>query len=99
MLAVSFSLFKFIDIECGGILKNSVLLTQFNFSCNLINGTYVSEGSMFDLKDQEVPQTTDVVFIVEATACNHNLPVNKNMPNILAALEKAFGEVGLSNAR
>lgn len=69
------------------------------YSCNLINGSYVAEGSIFELKDEDVPNTTDVVFIVEATSCNHNLPMNKNMPNVIAALEKAFTEVKLVNAR
>lgn len=69
------------------------------YSCNLINGSYVAEGSMFEIKDDNVPQTTDVVFIVEASSCNQNLPVNKNMPSVIAALEKAFGAVGLLNVR
>lgn len=47
----------------------------------------------------EVPRMTDVVFIVEAKLCNHNLSVNKSMTHIVAALEKAFDELGLHNAR
>lgn len=54
---------------------------------------------MFELSGANVPKTTDVVFIVEAKSCNHNLVANKNIATIVSALEKAFGEVGLSNAR
>lgn len=65
----------------------------------MINGSYVAEGSMFELSGSDVPRTTDVVFIVEAKPCNHNLPVSKSMTHIIAAMEKAFDEVGLHNAR
>lgn len=59
----------------------------------------MAEGSIFELSGADVPKTTDIVFIVEAKSCNQNLPVNKNMATIIAALEKAFDDVGLSNAR
>lgn len=65
----------------------------------MVNGTYVPEGVPFELKEDEVPKTTDVVFIVEAKECNHNLSTAKNIPVIVAALEKAFGENGLKNSR
>lgn len=54
---------------------------------------------MFELSDDDIPKTSDIVFIVEAKSCNHNLTVNKNIPTIISALEKAFADVGLQNAR
>lgn len=77
------------------VLKSKLLI----FSCNLINGTYVTEGSIFELTGDDVPKTTDVVFIVEAKACNHNLTTNKNISAVIGAMEKAFDEVGLTNTR
>lgn len=71
----------------------------FIFSCNLINGSYVAEGSIFELNGDDVPKTTDVVFIIEAKHCNHNFTVNKNIEVVIAAMEKAFAEVGLQNIR
>lgn len=68
-------------------------------SCNLENGSYVAEGSMFELSGDEIPETTEVIFIVEAKACNHNITINKNIPNVVAAMEKAFNEVGLYKNR
>lgn len=65
----------------------------------MVNGTFVAEGQMFDLRDDEIPKTTDVVFIVEAKSCNHNLTGSKNFENVIGTLEKAFGEVGLSDIR
>lgn len=68
-------------------------------SCNLINGSYVAEGTTFELTGADVPKTTDVVFIVEAKLCNHNLSVKKNMATIVAAMEKAFNERELTDVR
>lgn len=65
----------------------------------MINGSYVPEGSFIELSDDEVPQTTVVVFIVEAKLCNENLSVKKNMVSAVAAMEKAFTELGLLNVR
>lgn len=77
----------------------SLLMPIFIFSCNLINGSYVAEGSIFELNGDDVPKTTDVVFIIEAKHCNHNFTVNKNMQVVIAAMEKAFAEVGLQEIR
>lgn len=59
----------------------------------------MAEGSIFELNGDEVPTTTDVVFIVEAKSCNHNLSSNKNISVVVGAMEKAFGEAGLKNSR
>lgn len=59
----------------------------------------MAEGNIFELSGADVPQTTDVVFIVEAKLCNENLSVKKNMVSIVAAMEKAFNELGLMNVR
>lgn len=74
-------------------------MSAFIFSCNLINGSYVTEGSIFELNGDDVPKTSDVVFIIEAKHCNHNVTANKNIPVIIAAMEKAFAEVGLQDTR
>lgn len=74
-------------------------MTAFIFSCNLINGSYVAEGSIFELNGDDVPKTSDVVFIIEAKHCNHNFTINKNIQVVITAMEKAFAEVGLQDTR
>lgn len=71
----------------------------FSCSCNLINGSYIAEGSIFELTGDDVPKTTEVVFIVEASSCNHNLVGNKNIVTIVGALEKAFTDAGIVKSR
>lgn len=72
---------------------------EFFCSCNLINGTYIAEGTVFELSGADVPKTTDVVFIVEAKLCNEKLSVKKNMGTVITAMEKAFQERELANVR
>lgn len=69
------------------------------FSCDLNNGTFVAEGTIFDLKDDDVPLTTDIVFIVEAKLCNRNLNRNKNLLAVLSSLNKQLNESGFADNR
>lgn len=68
-------------------------------SCDLNNGSYVAEGRIFDLKDKDVPLTTDIVFIVEAKPCNQNLNRNKNLLAVLSSLNKQLNESGFADNR
>lgn len=68
-------------------------------SCGLPNGTYIPEGHIFDLTGDEVPRTTDIVFIVEAKECNRNLNERKNVGVVLTALNKHLNETGFTNNR
>lgn len=71
----------------------------YRYSCDLSNGSYVAEGKIFDLKDADVPRTTDIVFIVEAKPCNRNLVRNKNLVAVLSSLNKQLNESGFADNR
>lgn len=66
-------------------------------SCELTNGTFVPEGTFLKLERNELPNTTDVVFIVEARLCNKDLTQAKNMLHLVNAMQKDFTELGITN--
>lgn len=74
-------------------------MSASRYSCNLINGSYVAEGTFVELNGKDVPRTTDVVFIVEAKPCNKNLTFNKQIMSVVSALEKEFNNLGLKMNR
>lgn len=59
----------------------------------------MAEGSIFDLEGDNVPKTTEVVFIIEAKSCNRNLLTTKNIPTLISAMDKAFNDMGLQQNR
>lgn len=68
-------------------------------SCDLSNGSYVAEGHMFELKNNDLPRTTDIVFIVEAKPCNEDLIANKNLLLVLSSLNKELNDSKFSKNR
>lgn len=71
----------------------------FSFSCNLLNGSYVAEGTFFKLAGDEVMKSTEVVFIVEAKPCHKDLLQANNMSTLISTMEKAFNDIGLKQNR
>lgn len=69
------------------------------FSCKLINGSYVPEGAFVPMKDNEIPQTTDVVFIVEAKPCNQNITTSKSIVAMVQTLHKELQELNITDNR
>lgn len=63
------------------------------------NGSYVPEGTFITLKDDEVPQTSDIVFIVEAKACNKNITNNKNMVTLIHNIENELEKINVTDNR
>lgn len=68
-------------------------------SCELTNGSYVPEGTFLKLDRHELPNTTDVVFIVEAGLCNKDLIQSKNMLHLVNAMQKDFNEFQITKNR
>lgn len=68
-------------------------------SCNLLNGSYVAEGTFFNLHGDDVLKSTEVVFIVEAKPCHKDLLHGNNMSTLVTAMEKAFNDIGLKQNR
>ncbi|XP_053697453.1 uncharacterized protein LOC128744450 [Sabethes cyaneus] len=67
--------------------------------CQLMNGSYVPEGTFVSMKDKEIPQTADVVFIVEAKECNRNITTAKSIITMVQSLHKEFLERNITNNR
>lgn len=86
-------------IEVCNMEKTPLRIPDLCIYCELINGTYVNEGVFITMKDEEVPKTTDVVFIVEAKDCNRNLTGEKSMATFVNILSHELQEAGLQNNR
>lgn len=70
-----------------------------NFSCNLINGSYVPEGTFVSFNESDAPSTADIVFIVEAKPCNKDIKKTKSMISVVSALEKELNNYNIVNNR
>lgn len=57
------------------------------------------EGTFLTMQRNELPNTTDVVFIVEAKHCNKGLSSSKNILNLVNALQKEFVDAGITKNR
>ncbi|XP_063394239.1 uncharacterized protein LOC134679271 [Cydia fagiglandana] len=65
--------------------------------CTAPQGEVVEEGSFYTLK--HVPNSTDVVFLLESHACNKNLRKKKNMDLFVEAFELKLQSAGLFDNR
>ncbi|KAI5644618.1 von willebrand factor type D domain-containing protein [Phthorimaea operculella] len=65
--------------------------------CTTPQGEVIEEGSFYQL--QHVPNSTDVVFIVEAQYCNKNIRKNKNLDLFIEAFDIKLQASGLSDNR
>lgn len=75
-------------------------MTNFlGFSCNLINGSYVPEGTFISFSANDTPSTVDVVFIVEAKPCNKDIVKMKSMSSVVAAMEKELNDMKIKDNR
>lgn len=70
-----------------------------NFSCNLVNGSYVPEGTFISFNASDAPSTADIVFIVEAKPCNKDIGKTKSMTSVVVALEKELNDMKIKNNR
>lgn len=59
----------------------------------------VPEGTFLLLEDQAVPQSADIVFIVEAKECNKELRSKRNMDVVIEQLEEELNQLKLKNNR
>lgn len=72
---------------------------DYRYRCNLPNGTEVDEGEFVTLKDNDIPKTTDLVFIVEAKACNANIRQKRNIDSLVSQLDKELTDAGFVQNR
>lgn len=57
------------------------------------------EGTFITIKDDEVPQTSDVVLIVEAKSCNKNITNNKNLAALINNINSEMLKVNVTDNR
>ncbi|TDG46759.1 hypothetical protein AWZ03_006806 [Drosophila navojoa] len=67
--------------------------------CQLANGSYVPEGKFIELSGADIPRSSDVVFIVEAKACNQNLKETKSIMSVVASIEEQLQAAKITNNR
>lgn len=69
----------------------------FTIRCTTSQGDIIEEGTFYQL--EYVPNSTDVVFVVEAQYCNKNLRKTKNMDLFVEAFDSKLQQAGLSDNR
>lgn len=67
--------------------------------CKLMNMKTVPEGEYFELSSDEIPKSTDVVFIIEAKECNRKLFSERNMEILHTSLFRELIDEGLTDNR
>jgi hypothetical protein len=65
----------------------------------LINGTELVEGDFHHMENNAIPQSTDIVFIIEAKDCNRNLKDRRNMDSLTSVLLKELTDQKITSSR
>ncbi|XP_072402619.1 uncharacterized protein Apoltp isoform X1 [Diabrotica undecimpunctata] len=65
--------------------------------CNLLNGTQIQEGDFIRLQGSDVPQSADIVFIIEAKMCNKDLKKSRNFDLLVELIEKELDDLKIRN--
>ncbi|XP_076620317.1 apolipoprotein lipid transfer particle [Colletes latitarsis] len=68
-------------------------------SCTMVNGSQVAEGQFRRLEGNNVPMSTDVVFIVEGKDCNRDIKQNRSIEQLITQMNKEFKDRGLVDNR
>ncbi|XP_034937258.1 uncharacterized protein Apoltp [Chelonus insularis] len=68
-------------------------------ACSMTDNSSVPEGEFRKLEMSSVPNSTDVVFIVEAKLCNINIRQNRSIDLLVTQLNKELNENGLKDNR
>lgn len=57
------------------------------------------EGNFMQLRNNAVPQSSDIVFIVEAKECNRNIKHKRNMDSVISLLLKELTDLKITSNR
>lgn len=68
-------------------------------SCPMVDGSKVPEGEFRKLVGDKVPQSTDVVFIVEAKECNRDIRQTRSIEQLITQMSKELDDQSLTNNR
>ncbi|XP_017025668.1 uncharacterized protein Apoltp [Drosophila kikkawai] len=86
-------------IEACTVLKVPMRVPSQCVFCQLSNGSYVPEGTFMELTGEQIPRSSDVVFLVEAKDCNANLKTSKSIMTVVASVEEQLQAAKLTNNR
>ncbi|XP_069692884.1 uncharacterized protein Apoltp isoform X2 [Periplaneta americana] len=82
------------------LMENTPLrIPDLCVKCHLVNGTELVEGDFRQLEGNAVPQSTDVVFIIEAKECNRNIKEKRNMDSLSSLLTKELTDLKMTANR
>ncbi|PNF28889.1 hypothetical protein B7P43_G03854 [Cryptotermes secundus] len=82
------------------LMENTPLrIPDICVKCQLVNGTELVEGDFCHLKNNAIPQSTDIVFIIEAKDCNRNIKDRRNMDSLTSLLLKELTELKITSNR
>lgn len=90
---LSINIFHF--VACSMAINNLKLLHR----CQLYSNVPMVEGDFSQMRGGAVPQSSDVVFLLEASKCNQYSLRRKSMPTVVNAVAKELLEAGISNNR
>lgn len=68
-------------------------------TCMMTNGSPVSEGYFKHFEDDTVPQSADIVFLIEAKNCNRDVKLNSSMELLITQLNKELNDQNLTENR
>jgi hypothetical protein len=57
------------------------------------------EGDFRQLQNNAIPQSSDIVFIIEAKECNRNIKQKRNMDSVISLLLKELTELKITSNR
>uniref|UniRef100_W4VR36 Putative lipoprotein n=1 Tax=Corethrella appendiculata TaxID=1370023 RepID=W4VR36_9DIPT len=86
-------------IDACSFEKTPLRVPDVCVHCDLINGSYVPEGTFIRMEENEIPRTAEIVFIVEAKSCNENITENKSIMTIVNALNKELTDMNITDNR
>lgn len=70
-----------------------------NFSCNLPNGSYVTEGIFNEFKDDDLQPAVDVVFLMESGSCNDESSRKRMLSTFVTSLTKELKTHAIDEVR
>jgi len=82
------------------LMENTPLrIPDICVKCESVNGTELVEGDFQHLNSSAVPQSSDIVFIVEAKECNRNMKRKRNMDSLISLLLKELTDLKITSNR
>lgn len=86
-------------IEACASAKIQLRIPDQCVHCDLPNGTYVPEGTFLKLKSENIMNSTDMVFLIEAKPCNSDLYNKRNFLSLLESINEELSQDNMEKNR